>query len=428
MRRPNPAVLPDDALAVWNAVQRTDVSDRIAVRCTLMTPMYGGGVEPGTVDRELPIRAGAIRGQLRFWWRLLNDDGRDPRDLFRAESALWGGIASVEPRASQVALQVDCEPVESKDMVGAKDKSCEFPAYAFILDPKSEAPRLLKAGYEFTLTLRFGVNANEVQREQVIEALRWWTSFGGVGARTRRGLGTVEATSGRVDLKPTSREEVESRGGRMVLQAPSKDALEAWRLAVDTLKSFRQGTKAGEGRNPGSGKHPGRSRWPEPDAIRRRTRRRAPGHEPEHKVREYYPRAAFGLPIVFHFKNRGDPEDCVLEPGMDDPHRDAGTDAAKRDRMASPPFLRPYFDGLRYRPLALLLPGWEERVSVPVRFDAKQVGLAWPKAHAERKQMADLVEPMHGRGTDALTAFMRHFEQQGRPEQQRRQERARGRR
>ena len=427
MRRPNPALLSDDALAVWNAAQRADVSDPITVSCTLMTPMYGGGVEPGKVDHELPIRPGAIRGQLRFWWRLLNGAGREAAEVFADESALWGGIASAGPRASQVALQVDGEPVESKDLVRAKEKSHGFPDYAFILDPQKEPPLLLKAGYEFTFTLRFGTK-EKVQREQVIEALRWWTSFGGVGARTRRGLGTVEATSGRVDLKPTSREEVESRGGRMVLQAPSKDALEAWRLAVDTLKSFRQGTKAGEGRNPGSDKHPGRSRWPEPDAIRRRTRRRAPGHEPEHKVREYYPRAAFGLPIVFHFKNRGDPEDCVLEPGMDDPHRDAGTDAAKRDRMASPLFLRPYFDGLRYRPLALLLPGWEERVSVPVRFDAKQVGLAWPKAHAERKQMADLVEPMHGRGTDALTAFMRHFEQQGRPEQQQRQERARGRR
>ena len=88
----------------------------------------------------MPIRASAIRGQLRFWWRLLNDEGREAAGLVQlTESALWGGIASAEPRASQVTLQVDCEPVESKDMVGAKDKSREFPAYAFILDPKSRS-------------------------------------------------------------------------------------------------------------------------------------------------------------------------------------------------------------------------------------------------------------------------------------------------
>ena len=426
MRRPNPAVLPDVALAVWNAVQRTDVSDRIAVRCTLMTPMYGGGVEPGKVDRELPIRPGAIRGQLRFWWRLLNGAGREAAEVFADESALWGGIASAGPRTSQVALQVDGEPVASTDLVRAKEKSHGFPDYAFILDPQKEPPLLLKAGYEFTFTLRFGANA-KVQRAQVVEALRWWASLGGVGARTRRGLGTVKATSREVELKPVSRGEVEPRGARMVLQqVPCKDEIEAWRLAVDTLKSFRQGTKAGEGRNLGSGKHPGRSRWPEPDAIRHRTHCHAPGHEPEHKVREYYPRAAFGLPIVFHFKNFGDPADRVLEPAMDEPLSDAGADIAKRDRMASPLIVRPHFDGSRYRPLALLLPGWEERVSIPVRFDSEHVGPAWPKARDERKRMADLIVPMQGRGADALTAFMCHFEQQGRSEQPRRHNRGRG--
>ena len=248
------------------------------------------------------------------------------------------------------------------------------------------------------------------QRDQVIAALRWWASFGGVGARTRRGLGTVRVTSRDVELKPVSREEVESLGGRMMLHATRKDAIDAWRLAVDTLKSFRQGTKAGEGRNPGSGNHPGRSRWPEPDSIRRQDNSWARGHSPEHRVNGY-PRAAFGLPIVFHFKNSQDPADCVLAPGIDVSHRDAGTDAAKRDRMASPLFLRPYFDGSRYRPLALLLPGWEDRVSVPVRFDSKQVGPAWPKDPDARERLANQVVPMADRGPDALTAFMHYFEQ-----------------
>ncbi|TNF52682.1 MAG: type III-B CRISPR module RAMP protein Cmr1, partial [Gammaproteobacteria bacterium] len=58
-----------------------------------LTPLYGGGVKAGVVDQELPVRASAIRGQLRTWWRLLQ-----PRTaselLFAAESQLWGGISS----------------------------------------------------------------------------------------------------------------------------------------------------------------------------------------------------------------------------------------------------------------------------------------------------------------------------------------------
>ena len=357
-----------------------------------MTPMYGGGVEPGKVDCAMPIRPSAIRGQLRFWWRLLNRAGQTPKDLFTDESDLWGGIASAGSRASRVALHVEAEPIGSGQMVDAR--SGDFPSYALILE-RGVNPRLLNAGYSFTLTLRFtGTSAD--QRGQVIDALRWWTSFGGVGARTRRGLGAVETTGGSVALPPVSRDEVEPRGGRMVTRGPSRNALDAWRKAIDALSDFRQGPNVG--RNPGRGNRPGRSRWPEPDAIRRHRHQHATGHQPEHPVDGLYPRAAFGLPIVFHFKDRGDPApEAVLGP-------DRG------DRMASPLILRPYFDGARYRPLALLLPGWADSVSVPVSFGSERVGPAWPEESGKRTELAELVRPMQGRGADALTAFLHYFE------------------
>ena len=400
MRRPNPEVRPEDALAAWDAAPPSSGSAKVAVKCKLMTPMYGGGVTPGEVDCAMPIRPSAIRGQLRFWWRLLNDAGRSPRDVFAAESALWGGIATTGPRASRVAVDVAAEPVgqeqehsEREQMVGARAR--DFPAYALIVE-SGHVPDLLNAGYEFTLTLRFATTATAAQCEQVIEALRWWASFGGVGARTRRGLGTVEATGDGVEVTPVSRDDVDSRGGRLVLRSPSSNAVEAWRNAVEALNDFRQGRNVG--RNPGRGNRPGRSRWPEPDAIRRHRRQHAYGHQPEHPVDGQYPRAAFGLPIVFHFKDRGDPTpDAVLEP-------------CKGDRMASPLILRPYFDGKRYRPVALLLPGWTESVSVPVSFDSKHVGPAWPASSDEREGLAKQVAPMQGRGADALTAFLHYFE------------------
>ena len=35
----------------------------------LITPIFGGGVEPRVNDPSFPIRTTAIRGQLQFWWR-----------------------------------------------------------------------------------------------------------------------------------------------------------------------------------------------------------------------------------------------------------------------------------------------------------------------------------------------------------------------
>ena len=111
MRQPNPNVQPEHARELWDAARSSTEAERVVtVRCRLITPMFGGGVTPGEVDREMPIRASALRGQLRFWWRLLYGAGRKPSDLFAVESALWGGISSKGPRTSRVTLRVTGVP------------------------------------------------------------------------------------------------------------------------------------------------------------------------------------------------------------------------------------------------------------------------------------------------------------------------------
>jgi CRISPR-associated protein Cmr1 len=47
-----------------------------------------------------------------------------------------------------------------------------------------------------------------------------------------------------------------------------------------------------------------------------------------------FPRASFGLPIVFHFQGQGEPSDTVLYPSN-------STNGDVRERMASPLILKP---------------------------------------------------------------------------------------
>ena len=401
MRRPNPTVLPERAREIWDRVQSSAGSEQtVTVRCTLITPMHGGGVTAGEVDRDMPIRASALRGQLRFWWRLLNNADGPPSDLFAIESDLWGGLSSQGPRSSRVTVRVKSAPVNDQKLITINEEPQGFPAYALILEPR-ENPSFLKAGYDFDLVLHFGKSVTPQQRGGVVEALRWWANFAGVGARTRRGFGAVKATADSVELKPVAPEEVERRGGRMVTGRPARDATQAWKDAIGALQQFRQGKSVG--RHPGSGKRPGRSRWPEADTIRRLKKTHAPGHKPEHPVDSFYPRAAFGLPLVFHFKDRSDPrgkngDSLVLNP-------------ARHERMASPLILRPWFDGQRYCPAALLLPRWEERVSVRVSLDSEREVPAWPESPEERERQARQIEPIHTQeAADALSAFMGYFE------------------
>ncbi len=52
---------------------------------TIATPMVGGGVEVGKVDSGRPVRVSSIRGNLRYWWRMLNLDD---------EAEIWGSTDS----------------------------------------------------------------------------------------------------------------------------------------------------------------------------------------------------------------------------------------------------------------------------------------------------------------------------------------------
>jgi CRISPR-associated protein Cmr1 len=104
---------------------------------------------------------------------------------------------------------------------------------------------------------------------------------------------------------------------------------QAWVTCLKKMQAFRQNR-----RNNG-GPRPGRSYWPEPDAIRKVTRRASPEHStPVSKVNAF-PRADFGMPIIFHFKDdrQGDPRDRSLQPSKE------------VDRYPSPVILRPSSKG-----------------------------------------------------------------------------------
>jgi CRISPR/Cas system CMR-associated protein Cmr1 (group 7 of RAMP superfamily) len=100
------------------------------------------------------------------------------------------------------------------------------------------------------------------------------------------------------------------------------DWFSCWKSCIDVLQTFRQDRP-----------HPrGRSRWPEPDEIRRIRGVHPPQHAPVNPLHEF-PRAALGLPIIFQFKSSEDPEPNTLNV-IDDQDMEL--------RMASPVILKPW--------------------------------------------------------------------------------------
>ncbi|VEG12225.1 type III-B CRISPR module RAMP protein Cmr1 [Moraxella cuniculi] len=349
------------------------------LHCELITPMYGGGVISTKVDEKMPIRASAIRGQLRFWWRLLAKHQWNLEDIAKAEQKLWGGmgIGDADGQAGQVLLRVkNCSkpnieawarylPNHKQKLILTPEKWANVPYALFPAQGKlrnkgteiEENPHeLLREGFTWELQVAFLPSIEQVKNEllkseqpsfetQVWESIRWWSNFGGVGARTRRGLGAVQIQQNQFFTKIISKDEVERLGFCVQMKVVSSNSVyQSWEYAVKALEKFRQ---IGVGRND----HSSRSHWSEPDAIRAITGQSIAKHSQRKTKGDIFPRAGFGLPIITKFKDnnpKGDDTSKYVDPITTTLklkyRKDANADWEVYERLSSPLILRPYLD------------------------------------------------------------------------------------
>jgi len=410
------------------------------VEIEVVTPVHGGGVgwddderrrHVRRVDPLTPIRPAAIRGQLRFWWRATMGCCLGSLDeMHERESELWGAAS----KPGRVSLRVDDRSMtatdrrifESADPKGTgvfnsrSDRGDAGLAYgAFALQPKSGQRTKLDDGVLSQLQGKAQVMLSYPgDREiEVMHALDAWLLFGGIGGRTRRGFGAVDARDRRENVRAflanftataTLPRVPSLHGARLNMRSePHRSAASAHEAALIALRTFRQGENVGRNQRAqvaGNRKPAGRSRWPEPEAIRKITTRSIRAHEGRFVNVDKFPRALFGMPIIFHFQdeNAGEPKDTTLEP------RDF-------ERMASPLILRPHHDGQSWRGLALVLavPGIAE---VPIVLDrGKNPGATREPEDVESRLTPDearRIKPL-GEYGDALSAFLAQFEKFG---------------
>ena len=317
----------------------------------LITPMVGGGVESWKPDTKNPARTQAIKGQLRFWWRTMQNFS-SVEDLKAAEDALWGCTDS----SSLIRIDVCvAEKVSRDDIVTiARDhdgyllySDAGVPDYVlFPLQSADDPCRLIK-NLAFRLTVQCPVSVQAT----VENTIKLWVLFGGLGARITRGCGALYCSSVMADfpdggtignfLANVSPENSagfgqspwpvlgNSRFG-FLADTNDQDSVTLWCNYLTAYKDFRQGRNTA--REPGHGSIPGRSKWPEPDAIRSKT-----GQYENHKPRHndvWFPRAAYGLPILSRFNTKvknGDPTD---------PRGDFHLDPLSGSRWPSPIILK----------------------------------------------------------------------------------------
>jgi len=295
-------------------------------------------------------------------------------ELRQAEGEVWGTTDLASPVVVQVVRQPPAPaevPVFTYNANGRLVPCAgrEIAYGAFPLQPKRELQRhheppgvLYDYGSApFEVRFRYPSSLGK----DVHAALWAWETWGGLGARTRRGFGALLSRDRPAFGIPALLAELAALADRpriagvpslagarfAVGPRPSPTALPAWRTALGTLQRLRQGEGIGRNRSTRFANRPGRSRWPEADAIRRLTGQSAPIHSTPTVHVDRFPRAAFGLPIVFHFQN--DPHDPNAQGDPD--FEPLELRPAEFERFASPLLLRPIPTSQGFLPGALVL-------------------------------------------------------------------------
>ncbi|MDE0225847.1 MAG: type III-B CRISPR module RAMP protein Cmr1 [Gammaproteobacteria bacterium] len=181
------------------------MTTEIEARYRVVTPLFSAGADPQRAE----LRAPSFKGVLRFWWRALAWPrlNGELAAIQREEDALFGSASDGQSRVSTQLIP------ESEPTVLAAGKVLEvgdgivgegacYLGYGVMEAFGRKAGQLtrscLSAPLEFTARLR-GRSLREGQVQSLQEALIVLGSLGGMGAKSRKGYGSLVLRSLRTD-------------------------------------------------------------------------------------------------------------------------------------------------------------------------------------------------------------------------------------
>ncbi|MEJ8304451.1 type III-B CRISPR module RAMP protein Cmr1 [Saccharibacillus sacchari] len=352
-----------------------------------VTPMFGGGSEAGRIDKNRPVHVSSIKGQLRFWWRATRGATfATTYELRKREIEIFGDTQ--QPSSMKIWI----EHIRNNEIQSYApqryDNHAPYPPYLFqkVNDgARGSKPVHYILQCEFRLCMQWSQkvillkesNPEEFKKWQLDwEAAVWaWINFGGIGARTRRGGGSLychnvspgsDVNSSQNfmnwlnermkhfelnDLKTTDTlKEWPTLSGKVIVKdqiddnwrmencllgrenEPGTRLRGSWYESIECYRRFRHKVLRGNKR----------SLWPEPDSVREITGMKEIAHETPHPSTKpsklvSFPRAQLGLPIIFKFR-----QNKVLDNSYTDKREPYTTQLLPKGktRLASPLILK----------------------------------------------------------------------------------------
>ena len=160
----------------------------------VVTPMFLGGANV----YEAELRTPSLKGMLRFWWRTTCGIN-DLEDLKKKESQIFGDTTQKAPFSVHVESINNAQPV-LKNL----PKGQTFPVKTYrvgiidylgfgLRDKKNYLRQHYPAGTKFKVVFIF---SGEKLETEIVDAFRSLVFFGGLGARSRNGFGSLALNDG----------------------------------------------------------------------------------------------------------------------------------------------------------------------------------------------------------------------------------------
>jgi CRISPR-associated protein Cmr1 len=181
-------------------------TEMIEAKFAVTTPLFNGGADPQRAE----LRAPSFKGILRFWWRALawsrcNGDLEEVRQqedlLFGSEKSqsrvqIYLPLPQLAPRALNAGDVLELDGFA----VGHGARYFGYGLMGATNGPQKLARGCLRPPFEFTVTLR-GRDLTDDERKSLKDALIALGTLGGMGARSRRGYGSLVLNDLRFDDK-----------------------------------------------------------------------------------------------------------------------------------------------------------------------------------------------------------------------------------
>jgi len=173
----------------------------ITFECEVITPMFLAGADGSTPE----LRPPSIKGALRFWWRAMNGD-KDLKALKKREGEIFG--STIEPvskskviirkgkeRFKEEATNDKIRVFDDDYMIGMGNRKMSILDYLAYGTQEFRTKNFIRHYIPSGSRFQFKIVTPDEYKDEVMKAMYLFSHYGGLGSRSRNGLGSFQITS-----------------------------------------------------------------------------------------------------------------------------------------------------------------------------------------------------------------------------------------